>query len=138
MLGTRIGLALLVVVLAAGTALADLASGRDKYVGGDYKGAKAELEKVTGKDRPAARLLLARTQLAVGDHAGAEATLAPLAAGKDAQAAEARIVLAELRRLTGRVADARRDLEQLYRERPDDRAVRTALGRPRLAPGGSR
>lgn len=137
MFGTRIGLALLLVVLAAGTALADLASGRDKYVGGDYKGAKAELEKVTGKDRPAARLLLARTQLAVGDHAGAEATLAPLAAGKDAGAAEARIVLAELRRLTGRVADARRDLEQLYRERPDDRAVRTALGLVRLAQGES-
>ncbi|HWO22794.1 MAG TPA: tetratricopeptide repeat protein [Kofleriaceae bacterium] len=135
MLGTRIGLALLVVVAAAGPARADLASGRDKLVGGDYKAAKAELDKVTGKDRPAARLLLARAQLATGDHAAAEATLAPLAQGKDAQAAEARIALAELRRATGRTADARRDLEQLYRERPDDRAVRTALGLVRLAQG---
>jgi len=135
MLGTRIGLALLVVTLAAGVARADLASGRDKLVAGDYKGARAELEKVSGKDRPAARLLLARAQLTVGDHAGADATLQPLTAGKDALAAEARIVLASLRQLTGRSADARRDLEQLYKERPDDRAVRTALGLVRLAQG---
>jgi predicted Zn-dependent protease len=135
MLGTRIGLALLVVALAAGMAHADLASGRDKYTSGDYKGARTELEKVSGKDRPAARLLLGRTQMTVGDYAAAEATLTPLTAGKDAQAAEARMALAELRQLTGRIADARRDLEQLYRERPDDRAVRTALGLVRLAQG---
>jgi cellulose synthase operon protein C len=131
----RTGSALLVVVLASGTARADLASGRDKYIAGDYKVAKAELEKVTGKDRPAARVLLARTQMAIGDYAGADATLAPLAQGKDAPAAEARIALAELRRLTGRIADARGDLEQLYRDRPDDRAVRTALGLVRVAQG---
>jgi predicted Zn-dependent protease len=131
----RIGSALLVVVLAAGTARADLASGRDKYVAGDYKAAKAELEKVAGKDRPAARLLLARTQMALGDYPGADSTLAPLAQGKDAPAAEARIALADLRRLTGRIADARRDLEQLYRDRPDDRTVRTALGLVRVAQG---
>ena len=135
MLGTRIGSALLVVVFAAGTARADLASGRDKYVAGDYKAAKAELDKVAGKDRPAARIFLARAQLATGDYAAADATLAPLAQGKDAQAAEARIALADLRRLTGRIADARRDLEQLYRDRPDDRGVRTALGLVRLAQG---
>src|SRR5689334_18140864 len=133
--GTRIGFALLVVALAAGVARADLASGRDKYTAGDYKAAKAELEKVSGKDRPAARVLLARAQMATGDYAAAEATLAPLAQGKDAPAAEARLALAELRQLTGRIADARRDLEQLYRDRPDDRAVRTALGLVRLAQG---
>lgn len=131
----RLGLAVLVVSLAAGSARADLASGREKYASGAYKAAKAELEKVAGKDRPAARVLLARTQLALGDYAGAEATLAPLAVGKDPQAAEARLVLAEARQLTGRIADARRDLEQLYRDRPDDRTVRTALGLLRLAQG---
>jgi tetratricopeptide (TPR) repeat protein len=138
MLGTRIGLPmwmLLALVLAVGTARADLASGRDRLVAGDYKGARAELEKVTGKDRPAARILIARVQATTGDYAGAEATLAPLAQGKDAPAAEARIALAEIRRATGRIADARRDLEALHRDRPDDRAVRTALGLVRLAQG---
>ena len=63
----------------ADVARADLASGTDKLIAGDYKAAIAELGKVTGKDRTAARLLIARAQIATGDYAGAEATLGPLA-----------------------------------------------------------
>lgn len=135
--GKRIGLALIVVFAATGPARADLAAGREKFTAGDYKTAKTELERVSNKDRPTARVLLARVQIATGDYAAADATLAPLVQGqgKDAQAAEARLVLAELRQATGRTADARRDLEQLYRDRPDDRAVRTALGLVRVAQG---
>jgi tetratricopeptide (TPR) repeat protein len=114
---------------------ADLASGRDKLIAGDYKAAIAELGKVTGKDRPAARLLLVRAQIATGDHAGAEATVAPLAQGKDAQAIEAHLVYDQLRRITGRTRDARTDLEQLHKDHPDDRAIRTALGEVRQALG---
>ena len=54
---------------SAEPARADLATGRDKLIAGDYKTAIAELGKVTGKDRPAARILLARAQLATGDYA---------------------------------------------------------------------
>ncbi|MGN6104859.1 MAG: tetratricopeptide repeat protein [Kofleriaceae bacterium] len=133
--GTRIGLALLVVVAAGRVAHADLATGRDKLIAGDYKTAKAELDKVTGKDRPVARLLLARAQLATGDLAAAESILGALAQGKDAAAVEARLVLADLRQETGRTAEARKDLEQLYKDRPDDRAVRTALALVRRAQG---
>ncbi|MBA3394922.1 MAG: tetratricopeptide repeat protein [Deltaproteobacteria bacterium] len=132
----RIGaLALLVVIATGRVAVADLATGRDKLIAGDYKTAIAELTKVTGKDRPAARVLLARAQLATGDHAAAEATLLPMAQGKDPLAAEARLLLAEVREATGRLADARKDLEQLFKDRPDDRAVRTALGLVRQAGG---
>jgi len=131
----RTCLALAVAVATARAAYADLATGRDKLVAGDYKTAIAELGKVNGKDRPAARIHLARAQIAIGDYPGAEATLAPLVAGKDATAAEARLVLAELREATGRLADARKDLEQLYKDRPDDRAVRTQLALTRYAQG---
>ncbi|HET7502798.1 MAG TPA: tetratricopeptide repeat protein, partial [Kofleriaceae bacterium] len=138
MTSTRLGLALVVVAMTASrVAHADLATGRDKLIAGDYKVAIAELSKVTGKDRPAARLLLARAQLATGDYAGAEATVAPLAQppARDAQAIEAHLVFDQLRTLTGRTRDARADLEQLYKDHPADRAIRTALGEARTALG---
>jgi tetratricopeptide (TPR) repeat protein len=134
---TRLGLALVVAMTASTVAHADLASGRDKLIAGDYKTAIADLGKVTGKDRPAARILLARAQLATGDYAAAEATLGPLAQGpsKDAQAIEAHLVFDQLRRVTGRLKDARTDLEQLAKDHPADRAIRTALGEVRHALG---
>ncbi|MFT3693915.1 MAG: tetratricopeptide repeat protein [Kofleriaceae bacterium] len=108
---------------SAQLARADLASSRDKFLAGDYKTAIAELGKITGKERTAARVLLARAQIEVGDYAGAEQTLTPLTA----QSIEARLVLNQVRVATGRAADARKDLEQLAKDHPDDRAVRTAL-----------
>jgi tetratricopeptide (TPR) repeat protein len=114
----------MIVLATASTARADLATGRDKLAAGDYKAAITELGKVSGKDKIAAQILKARAQLAVGDYAGAEATAIPIANGKDV---EAHLLLDRLRFGTGRGADARKDLEQLYRDHPDDRAVRTAL-----------
>ena len=67
---------------------ADLATGRDKLVAGDYKTAIAELSKVTGKDRAAARILLARAQIETGDYAAAEGDARTARAGKDAQASK--------------------------------------------------
>lgn len=131
----RLWLPVLVVVMVSRAAFADLATGRDKLIAGDYKTAIAELGKVIGKDRPQARLLLARAQMATGDYAGAEGTLKPLATGKDAQAAEARVELAGLLWNTGRMAEGRKDLEALFKDRPDDRSVRTALGMLRYAMG---
>ena len=121
-------LAMALVMALAGPARADLATGRDKLIAGDYKTAVAELGRVVGKDRPAARLLLAKAQAATGDFAGAEQTLVPLTALKDSAGAEARIDLAQVRISTGKIAEARKDLEALAKERPDDRGVRTALG----------
>lgn len=123
----RIALAVLCTV--AGTARADLAAGRDKLVAGDYKGAIAELSKVSGKDRPAARLLLAKAQMATGDYAGAESTASAI---KDV---DGHLALDDIRRTTGRGTDARKDLEQLYKDHPDDRAVRTALAEARFWQG---
>ncbi len=121
----------LALLLSAGPAFADPPRGHDKLVAGDYKTAISELAKNTGKDRPAAQILLARAKIAMGDYAGAEQTLSPMSTGKDASSAEARIVLAELRAQTGRLDLAKKDLEQLHKDRPDDRSVRTALGRVR-------
>ena len=127
--------ALIAVLCASGTAAADLATGRDKLTAGDYKTAIAELAKINGAERPAARVLLARAQIATGDYAAAEATLAPFTNGKDATAIEARILRAELRGERGKLGEGRKDLEALFKEKPDDRAVRTALGKLRLAQG---
>lgn len=137
MTSTRWGLALIAAMTASSVAHADLAAGRDKLIAGDYKTAIAELGKVTGKDRPAARLLLARAQRAIGDYAAAEATIAPLTQGpaKDAQAIEAHLVFDELRRITGRTKDALADLEQLWKGHTGDRAIRTALGQTRYVLG---
>jgi tetratricopeptide (TPR) repeat protein len=124
------GTASAVVCLAAfaGVARADLATGRDKLIGGDYKAALGELAKVTGKDRAEARLLLAEAQRLTGDYAGAEATAAALAKDKDAKiAARAQIAVAEVQRLTGRYADARKMMDALVAARPDDRGARHML-----------
>jgi tetratricopeptide (TPR) repeat protein len=122
-----------VVCASAGSARADLAAGREKYAKGEYKAAIAELAKVTGKDKTAAKLLVARAQIATGDYAAADATLQPFA--KDAAAIDARLLLDDLRRATGHRAEAVADLEQLHKQFPDDRAVRTALGEARAAYG---
>jgi Tfp pilus assembly protein PilF len=122
-------LTLLLVLLSGRFAFADFALGRDKLAAGDYKTAIAELGKVSGKDKPAAIVLKARAQMATGDYAGAEATLS---AQKDV---DARLALDHLRWITGKTADARKDLEQLYKDHPDDRAVRTSLGIARFHQG---
>ncbi len=132
----RTALALVLVCALGGAARADLATGRDKLTAGDYKTAISELVKVTGKEQKAARLLLARAQIATGDYAAAEGTLGPISKDtKDPVSVEARILLDELRRNTGRIADARKDLEALFKDRPDDRAVRTALAEVRHGQG---
>src|SRR4051794_21773836 len=102
----RTRLALAVLCTLAGAAHADLATGRDKLIAGDYKTAIAELSKVSGKDRPAARLLLARAQMETGDYAAAEVTASAI---KDI---DGRLLLDELRFMTGRGPDARKDLEE--------------------------
>ncbi len=116
-------------------AFADLTTGRDKYIAGDYKTALTELGKASSSDKTAAKILAARAQLVLGDLSGAEATIKPVAIGKDAAGVEARIVYAEIRRAGGKIVEARKDLEALYKDKPDDRAVRTELGRLRFAQG---
>lgn len=121
--------------LSGNVARADIATGRDKWRAGDYKAAIAELAAVTGKDRSAARVLLARAQGTIGDYASAATTAASIAQSSEPQAVEARLILDEIRRATGRSAEARADLEQLYAKYPKDRAVRTALAAARYAKG---
>lgn len=130
----------LALSLAASPARADLDGGRDKLISGDYKAAIAELGRITGKDRPAARLLLARAQLETGEYAAAEATAQAVVQGaastpKDPNAVAGRILLAQIRRTIGKNAEALRDLEALSKERPDDRQVRWVLAVARRGAG---
>lgn len=122
-------LALALILVSAGQARADLASGRDKLIGGDYKGAIADLTKVSGKDRPAARLLLVDAHLLVGDYAAAEQTAQALTGDKDAKvAADARVALARVLHLVGKYDDARKAVEAVLAKQPDHLAARHALG----------
>lgn len=127
--------AVLGVCLSGNVAFADLAAGRDHWIAGRYRAAVAELAKVRGRDSDAARLVMARVLVAIGDYVAAEQAIIPLKNRKGAQAVDARLIYAEIRRTTGRRADARTELEQLHSERPNDRAVRTALASLRHAQG---
>src|SRR5688572_1586326 len=93
---------LVALLLASGTAHADLASGKTKFLTGDYKAAIADLGAVGGGDRPAAQLLLGRVHLRVGSHADAEKIARELQKSKDAAVAnDATVLLAEVMRATG-------------------------------------
>lgn len=138
----KLGVALMALALALASsaasvapAHADLDGGREKLIAGDYKTAIAELGRISGKDRSVARLLLARAQLETGEYAAAEATALSVVQAKDAQAVAARILLAQIRRTVGKNAEARRDLEALSKERPDDRQVRWQLALSRREAG---
>lgn len=126
---------IVVLCLSGNVAFADLATGRQKWLTGDYKAAIAELAPITGKDRSAAQLFVARAYVAVGDSAAGEKIVTAMAQRNDVQAIEAGLVLAEIRGATGRRSEARKQLEQLLVEHPHDRAVRTALAKLRYAQG---
>lgn len=118
----------LVLILAVAPAGADLATGAEKLTRGDYKAAIADLGKVKGTDAGAAKVLLARAQLAVGDYKAAEATATAAARDKDAGlAADGKVALADVLRATGRLADARRELEAVVAANPGHRPARRAL-----------
>jgi tetratricopeptide (TPR) repeat protein len=128
----------LALLLVTSPARADLDGARDKLIAGDYKAAVAELGRVSGKDRPAARLLLARAQLETGDYAAAEATAAAVvqaAPPKDPVSVAGRVLLAQVRRTIGKNVEALRDLEALSKERPEDRQVRLVLALARREAG---
>lgn len=131
----RIIPAIVAICLSGNVGWADLASGRDQWTKGNYRAAIADLAKASAKDRSAARVVLAKAQIAVGDYAAAEASVAEIAAGGDSRGVEARLVLNHIRRLTGRTRQARKDLEQLFAAQPSNRAVRTALAATRFAQG---
>ncbi|ACY12805.1 tetratricopeptide repeat protein [Haliangium ochraceum] len=99
------------LALLAQPAAADLASGKRKLLRGDYAAARADLADVGGRDRAAAQLALARVEQRVGAYDAAEKRARGLLGRGDAIATDARVFIAELQRLTGRYADARRELE---------------------------
>ena len=127
----RIFLALAVAAAAlhAPEAAAALERGSEQFLRGDYDAARASFESVRGAQRGEAQLALARLDLREGDIEAAEASANTLAASSDREVAVgARVLLAEIRWRTGRLDDARRELEPIAAAREGMRA-RYLLGR---------
>jgi tetratricopeptide (TPR) repeat protein len=125
---------LLALLLATGTARADLTSGKNKFLTGDYKGALTDLGAVGGGDKPAAQLLLGRVQLRVGAYPEAEKIARELQKAKDAAVAnDATVLLAEVLRAVGRTAEARKELEPLVAKFPDPKKADHMRARWQLA-----
>ena len=119
---------LVALLLTAGPAAADLATGTDALTRGDYKAAVAELSKTKGPDAGKARLLLVEAQRTLGDWKGAEATAT--AASKDADAvvaASGKVALAGVLVATGRSADAEKLLVGVVAADSGNRRARRAL-----------
>src|SRR5688572_1469170 len=123
------------ILLVAGLVLAlparaDLRSGDDKLLHGDYAEAITayrEVIKKGGRDAARAQVQLGRALLVTGDHAGARA--AAEAASKDRGAgADAKVLLAEVHRAGGRPAESRALLEEVVKKEPRHLRARAQLG----------
>ncbi len=101
-----------VVALAPSAALADLRSGEDKFLHGDYAGALKDFKAVKGKDAARAGIRSGYVMLRTGDTAGAEAA-ARAALKTKAVAADANVLLAETLRATGKYAEAKKILDDV-------------------------
>ncbi len=116
-------------LIAPRLALADLKIADAKFLKGDYVGAIKEYRATKGKDAGRAALRLGYALLRTGDHAGAEKLGRENAKAKDAAlAADAKVLLAETLRATGRYADARTILEATVKARPTHLRARVQLG----------
>lgn len=118
-----------ILSLLAADAAADLKSGREKLVHGDYAGARTELAAARGKERPEARLLLVRVHQLTGSYAEAEKLARELSKSPDpALAADGAVALAEVLRLRGDHAGARAVLEPVVAADDTRFAARRLLG----------
>jgi Tfp pilus assembly protein PilF len=121
----------LAVVLLALPALAraDVRGGDEQFLHGDYAGAAETYRNVKGRDAAAAQVRLGRVQLQTGDLAAAAATAAAAAKSpKPVVAEDAKVLLAEVYRATGRAAEARALLEEIAKKSPRNLRARAQLG----------
>jgi cellulose synthase operon protein C len=127
----RISLAVMVAsaLAIAGEASADLDRGSQYFLRGDYEAARASFERVRGERRPHAQLALGRLEVRRGALADAEARVQQLTSSSQAEISrEARVLLAEIYWRTGRLDEARRELEPIAAARESLRG-RYLLGR---------
>lgn len=116
----RFAAAVTVLMLLAGDAAADLRSGADKLLRGDYDAAATDLANVRGKDRPRAQALLASLHLQRGEYKKAEALARKLARTRDKnRAADGAALLARALRAQGKYADAEKALAKATAGAPD-------------------
>jgi tetratricopeptide (TPR) repeat protein len=120
----------LLAMIVPRSAAADVTSGADKLLHGDYDGARADLSAVRGGERGAAQLLLARLDLHVGALAEAEKRTVKLMRGgaRSPVTIDARALAAELDWRRGRLGEARKALEDLVAKHPQHLRGRYLLG----------
>jgi cellulose synthase operon protein C len=109
------------VALAPSVASADLRSGEDKFLHGDYAGALQDFKAVKGKDAAKAGIRAGYVSLRTGDYAAAEA------AGRAGQktkavAADASVLLAEALRAAGKYAEAKKLVDDVAKDAKQLRA----------------
>ena len=113
----------------ASEARADVRSGDDKFLHGDYSDAADAYRAVKGKDAARAQVRLGRVLFTLGDHAGARAAAESAAKGSDRVAAsDGKVLIAEVDRMTGMNGEARTILEELVRKEPRNLRARAQLG----------
>jgi tetratricopeptide (TPR) repeat protein len=129
-------LPLVALVALGSTAHADVKSGEALFRKGEYAKAIADWKGVKGKEAGRASVRLGRAYLRTGDLPGAEAAATAAMKDKDAQvAADATVLLAEVHRERGKLAEARALLEPLTRKQPRHLRARVQLGLVYLAIG---
>jgi len=117
------------LLLLPAAARADLRSGDEQFLHGDYAAAIDAFKAIKGKDAAAAQVRLARVQLRTGQYAAAAETAA--AAAKSAPrpiADDAKVLQAEAYRAVGRNAEARALLEDVVKRSPKHLRARAQLG----------
>lgn len=106
--------ALVVTALVAGDVWASLQTGQEKFLRGDYQGARVDLGAVKGKERGRAQLVLTQVDMRVGAYTKAEKRAQQLTRHKSADIqTQAWVLSAEIARIRGRYIDARRALEPI-------------------------
>ncbi|MBI4508513.1 MAG: tetratricopeptide repeat protein [Deltaproteobacteria bacterium] len=124
---SRVLLAVLLHAVLAVPVHADLRTGNDKFLHGDYDGAVEQYKATKGKDAPLATLRLGRVYLRTGDLVAAESAAKAAAKGAGL-AADAKVLLAEIHRATGRYSEARKLLEEVTKRSPGHLRARCQLG----------
>lgn len=116
----RFAAAVAVLLVASGEAAADLKAGADKLLRGAYDEAAAELDKVRGKDRARAQVLLGRLHLERGQNDKAEAIGRALAKSSvKTIAADGAALLGETLIRVGRYSEGEAVLARAVKASPD-------------------
>lgn len=124
---------MLLLAAAPGVASADLTHARDRFLHGDYDGARSELKAITGRDADEAKLTLIDLAVRTGDYEEALDLARQLShSPARAIATAARVRVAVVYRKTGRYTEAATELSPLVKAHGKNLRARYLLARTEL------